>query len=313
MTPTLLGADPTRLGDINRRMDWALSGHPNAKSAIDMACWDILGKKANMPVCELLGGRYDHGMGLAGGFPLYRAISQDSPERMAESVRAYCDQGYRKFQLKVGNKPMDDVARIQAVRRVLDAQTAATGDYYPLLCDANAGWLRHEAMQVVNGVAGLDVYIEQPCATYDECKSVRGHTNLPFVLDECIQDINMMATILADKAADVVNLKVGKLGGLTKTKAIRDLCIAAGIPMNIEDTWGGDVTQAAIAAMAHSTPPELLFCSTDFNSYGPVKIAETTAQRVDGRMSAPIEPGLGVRPKWDVLGSPVFDSFVSSK
>jgi hypothetical protein len=96
----------------------------------------------------MLQGRFDHGGGIDAGFPLYRAISQNTPELMAENVRKYVDEGYQKFQLKVGNKPSDDIARIHAVRKVLDAQTAATGHYHPLLCDANAGWLRHEAMQV---------------------------------------------------------------------------------------------------------------------------------------------------------------------
>ena len=86
--------------------------------------------------------------------------------------------------------------------------------------------------------------------------------------------------------------------------------VSAGVPMNVEDTWGGDVTQAAIAALAHSTPPELLFCATDFNSYGPVTIADTAAVRQEGtgRMVAPAEPGLGVFPRWDVLGGAVYDT-----
>ena len=302
MARHLVGADPTKLMDVNRRMDWLLSGHPNAKSAIDMACWDILGKVAGLPVCELLGGRFGE------SFKLYRAISQDSPEAMAENVRQYCAEGYTKFQLKVGNRPADDIARIKAVRAVLDAQAAVTGDYYPLLCDANTGWLRHEAMQVANGVRDLDIYLEMPCETYEECLSIREHTDLPFVLDECIQDVGMMVRILADRAADAINLKIGKLGGLTKARVVRDLCVASGIPMNVEDTWGGDVSQAAIAALAHSTPPELLFCATDFNSYGPVTIADTTAVRQAGRMAAPAEPGLGVFPRWDVLGDPVYDT-----
>ena len=156
MARHLVGADPTKLSDINRRMDWLLTGSPNAKSAVDMACWDILGKVAGLPVCELLGGRFGDE-----GFRLYGAISQDTPAAMAENVRMYCEEeGYSKFQLKVGNQPSDDIERIKAVRRVLDDQSKKTGVYHPLLCDANTGWLRHEAMQVVNGVRGLDVYIE---------------------------------------------------------------------------------------------------------------------------------------------------------
>jgi cis-L-3-hydroxyproline dehydratase len=79
----------------------------------------------------------------------------------------------------------------------------------------------HIYLKVVNGVKDLDVYIEQPCDTYEECRSVREHTNLPFVLDECIKDIGDMVKILNDRSADVVNLKIGKLGGLTKAKTVR--------------------------------------------------------------------------------------------
>jgi L-alanine-DL-glutamate epimerase-like enolase superfamily enzyme len=113
---SLIGLDPTRLHHINTVMDKALKGHPYVKSAIDMACWDILGKVANLPVCELLGGRFND------NFKLYRAISQDTPERMAKNVEDYIHQGYRIFQLKVGGSPQDDIMRIRAVRKILDEQ-----------------------------------------------------------------------------------------------------------------------------------------------------------------------------------------------
>ncbi len=76
--------------------------------------------------------------------------------------------------------------------------------------------------------------------------------------------------------------------------------------MTIEDTWGGDIVTAAIAHLAHSTPPELLFSATDFNSYVTVSIAEGAPQRNLGRLAASLEPGLGVRPRPEVLGKPVF-------
>lgn len=189
MGPSLLGVDPTRLNNLNYVMDKTLKGHPYVKSAIDMACWDILGKISGLPVCELLGGRFND------SFPLYRAISQGSAEAMAKNVESYVNQGYRKFQLKVGGKPWDDIQRIRAVRQILDKKTAelrANGEpdlYMPLLCDANTGWKMHEAIQVINGVKDLDVYIEQPCLTYEECLSVRRMSPLPMVLDECMDDI----------------------------------------------------------------------------------------------------------------------------
>lgn len=122
-----------------------------------------------------------------------------------------------------------------------------------------------------------------------------------------MDDIGVLCRMLADKAADAINLKISKVGGLSKAKAIRDLAVASRIPMNIEDTWGSDIITAAIAHLAHSTPTNLLLCSTDFNSYGPVSIARTTAVRGNSAtLAAPSEPGLGVEPRLEVLGQPVF-------
>ena len=106
---------------------------------------------------------------------------------------------------------------------------------------------------------------------------------------------------------DVVNLKISKVGGLTKARQIRDLCASLGIAMTIEDTWGGDIVTAAIAHLAHSTPPEFLFSSTDFNSYLTVSMADGAPQRVAGRLAASTAPGLGITPKAEVLGSAVLD------
>jgi cis-L-3-hydroxyproline dehydratase len=160
-------------------------------------------------------------------------------------------------------------------------------------------------MRVARAVRDVDVYIEQPCLTYEECLSVRRHTDHPFVLDENIDSLDVLLRARADAAMDVVNLKISKLGGLTRTAQARDLCVAMGIGMTIEDSWGGDVTTAAIAHLAHSTPTELLFTTTDFNSYVTVSTADGAPQRINGRMAASKQPGLGVTPKMQVLGAPV--------
>jgi L-alanine-DL-glutamate epimerase-like enolase superfamily enzyme len=290
--PHLIGEDPLELARLNRRMDAALKGHPYVKSGIDMACWDLLGKATNQPVCVLLGGRY------GSDFGLYRAISQESPEAMASRVAGYRAEGYRRFQLKVGGDPEVDVARIRAVAAKLQP-----GDR--LVADANTGWLMHDAMRVVRAVQDVDVYIEQPCLSYEECLSIRRHTNHPFVLDEVVDGVDMLLRAHADHAMDVVNIKISKLGGLTKARQVRDLCISMGIAMTIEDSWGGDIVTAAIAHLAHSTPPEFLFTSTDFNSYVTLSIAEGAPKRVNGRMAASAAPGLGIAPRMDVLGKAV--------
>jgi L-alanine-DL-glutamate epimerase-like enolase superfamily enzyme len=273
-------------------MDAALKGHAYVKSAIDMACWDILGKVTGQPVCTLLGGRYGDDV------TLYRAISQESPEAMAARVAGYRAEGYRRFQLKVGGDPADDIARIRAVANVLQ-----TGDR--LVADANTGWLMHDAMRVVRAVQDIDVYIEQPCLSYEECLSIRRHCHHPFVLDEVIDSLDVLVRGHADRAMDVVNLKISKLGGLTKTRQARDLCVSLGIAMTLEDSWGGDIITAAIAHFAHSTPPEFVFTATDFNSYVTVSIADGAPQRKNGRMAASTTPGLGITPRFEVLGKPL--------
>ena len=294
LAPALLGQDPTQLAKLNRHMDATLKGHPYVKSAIDMACWDILGQATGQPVCNLLGGRYGD------DFLLYRAISQEAPEAMAGKVAGYRAEGYRKFQLKVGGDPETDIERIRAVSAELQR-----GDV--LIADANTGWLMHQAARVVRAVKDIDVYIEQPCETFEECYSIRKMTDHPFVLDESIDGLPILLRANSLQAMDVVNIKISKFGGLTKARQARDLCVSLGIAMTIEDSWGGDIITAAISHLAHSTPTELLFSSTDFNSYVTVSIADNAPQRNNGRLAASTAPGLGITPKMDVLGQAVFE------
>jgi L-alanine-DL-glutamate epimerase-like enolase superfamily enzyme len=294
LAPHLMGWDPRELLALNHRMDAALKGHPSVKSGIDIACWDLLGQVTGLPVCVLMGGRFGDAI------RLYRAISQESPEEMAASVARYRAEGYTRFQLKVGGDPDEDIERIRQVRAILRPTDR-------LVADANTGWTQHEAARVVRAVRHLDVYIEQPCLSYEECLSVRRRCDHPFVLDESVDGLDTLLRARADQAMDVVNLKISKLGGLTKTKQIRDLCVSMGIAMTLEDSWGGDITTAAIAHLAHSTPEEFRFTSTDFNSYVTVSTATGAPAREHGFMRASPAPGLGIVPRFDVIGPRVLD------
>jgi L-alanine-DL-glutamate epimerase-like enolase superfamily enzyme len=291
--PSLLGENPLHLEKLNRLMDQAMKGHPYVKSAIDVACWDILGKVSGLPVSSLLGGAYGE------NFVLYRAISQESPDEMAKKIAGYREEGYRRFQLKVGGDPDTDIERISQASAQLQP-----GD--KLVADANTGWLKHEAMRVVEAVRDIDVYIEQPCLRYEDCLSVRKHTNLPFVLDEVIDGMPEILKASHDLAMDVVNIKISKFGGLTRAKQARDLCVSLGVAMTLEDTWGGDIVTSAIAHLAHSTPTDFLFTATDFNSYVTQPLANGAPQRINGRMASSTAPGLGIEPMMDVLGDPEF-------
>ena len=292
LAPDLLGCDPRAIDAIGAQMDAQLKGQPAAKSAVDMACWDLLGQAAGLPVHLLLGGRFGDSVAL------YRAISQDTPAAMAERVRQYRSEGYRRFQLKVGGDPDEDIARIEAAAAVLEA-----GDV--LIADANTGWLPHQARRVVRAVRALDVYIEQPCLGYEECLTVRRACDHPFVLDESITDVDSLLRAHRDGAMDAINIKLSKVGGLSRARQLRDLCVHLGLAMTIEDSWGGDIVTAAIAALAQSTPARFRFTATDFNSYVTRRIAEGAPQRRDGRFAASDAPGLGVTPLPEALGAAV--------
>ena len=292
----LIGRDPRQLNIINQIMDSVLTGHNYIKSPLDIACWDILGKAAGSPVCTLLGGQSVE------KFPLYRAISQSSADEMAEDVTRYREKGYRRFQLKVGGEPDADIGRVRAVLKVIQPEDI-------LVADANTGWLTHKAIRVVNALAGEDVFIEQPCPSLEECLAVREHTRLPMILDEVIKDVHCLIRAYDQKAMDIVNLKISRLGGLTKTKLIRDLCQSLGIAMTIEDSWGGDIATAAIAHLVGSTRSEFYFTSTDFNSYNDLHLAEDAPKREEGQLAVPSGAGLGIHVDERLLG----DSILSLK
>jgi len=293
LAPGLIGADPTRPMELSHWMDASMRGHAYVKSALDVACWDILGQATGQPVCVLLGGRYGDDFGL------YRAISQASPEAMAASCREHRAAGYTKFQLKVGGDPDTDIDRIHACAGVMQR-----GDV--LVADANTGWSQHQALRIASAIKNLDIYIEQPCMSYEECLVVRQHTDRPFVLDETIDGLAPLTRGLADRAMDVVNIKISKVGGLSRARRLRDFCAEAGIAMTLEDTWGSDIATAAIAHLAHSTPPEALFSVTDFNSYVTIRTAEGAPRRKHGRLAAPLAPGLGVTLYRDAVGAPMY-------
>lgn len=294
LAPNVIGLDPRELNVINRAMDAGLRGHPYAKAPIDIACWDILGKATNLPVYTLLGGRQQEKVAL------YRAISQETPDMMAKKIEGYRNEGYTKFQLKVGGEANDDIARIFATREVLDRGEV-------LVADANTGWNRHDAARVATAVAHLDIYIEQPCMSYEECLSIRRRTQRPFIMDENIMDEAMLRKALADDAMDAINLKISKVGGLTKARLMRDICVHAGVAMTIEDTWGGDIVTATIAHLAASTPETFSFSATDFNSYGTLDFAKGAPKRENGFMAPSDAPGLGIEPDFDVLGEAKFE------
>jgi len=295
LASALIGADPRQIDAMYDLMDHNLRGHPYIKSALDMAFWDILGKSLGLPCYMLLGGLRNERV------KLFKVLSRQAPDAMVERLKAYQDQGFDKFQIKVGGNADEDIARIESV-----LANRAPGNIFA--ADANTTWKMHEAMRVVGATKGMDYYLEQPCLTYEECLSIRRHCDQPMILDECMDSINMLIRGRADSAMDQVNVKINRLGGITKARKFRDLCIEFGIYMTIEDAWGGEIATAAIAHLAHSTPTAFHSQSSAFHEYTDLVIADGGPTISDGYMTAANAPGLGVTPRMDSLGHPVFQT-----
>jgi L-alanine-DL-glutamate epimerase-like enolase superfamily enzyme len=229
---------------------------------------------------------------------MYRVAPQKPIDETLQEMERYRNVGYRHFQIKVGNDAAADIERIRATMSYLDPGENA-------YADANQGWTIREAVKVVRAVRDLDVMIEQPCRTYEECLHVRAHTDLPMKLDECVTDIRVAQRIVRDRAAEVVCLKISNLGGLSKACLVRDFLVGNGLSVVAEDTWGGEITSAAVAHFAASTPPEYLYNTTDLHNYNVERTGIPGPETRDGKLFAPDNPGLGVEPDFDALGDPV--------
>lgn len=293
--PALIGLDIENLGLINSTMDGALAGHAYAKSVVDTACWDAFGKITNQPVYTLLGGKRQEKI------PLYVAIPLESEEEMAKHVLARKAEGTRRFQLKVGADPHEDASRVQTIYNVTDSNDL-------IIADANCGWRLQDAVVAARLLNDMDrVYLEQPCRTLEECLIVRQRTTLPMVLDEVITDPQSLLRAYEAKAMEAINLKISRVGGLTKAKFMRDLCESLGIRMTIEDTWGGDMTTAAVSHLAASTDPELLFAASYMNDWVLEHAGGYSPRSKNGwgAVSSTNVPGLGIEVDVEKLGKPI--------
>jgi len=294
LAAAVCGLDPRELDIVQNHMDQALRGHAYAKSPIDVACWDLIGKATGCSVTTLLGGRQQE------FFPLYEAVPLGDHEEMTAFVLARRDAGIHHFQLKVGADPYEDVER---ARRVVDV----TGDEDRIIVDANGGWRLQDAMVAARLLESLPrVYLEQPCATLEECLYVRRHTTLPMILDEVITDVPSLLHAYHGGGMEAFNLKISKVGGLSRAKLMRDLAHHLGLRVTIEDTWGGDVVSAAVSHLVASSQAGVVFTASFMNDWVMDHIAGYEPRSRNGVGSAPVGNGLGIDVDVRHLGEPLF-------
>ncbi|MEO0820112.1 MAG: enolase C-terminal domain-like protein [Pseudomonadota bacterium] len=292
MAPAILGLDPRRPGVVERAMDLALPGHLYAKAPVDMAVLDIAAQAAGVPVSGLLGGAFE------GATPAASSIATGTPAAMLADIEDYRARGYRVHSAKIGADPEADIARV----RHLEANRLAGEEIY---YDVNRAWTRAEAVTVMNALADLPVSFEQPCETLDDCAAIRPLTRHLIAIDERLETVADMLRIAREGIAELVNIKINRVGGLSRAARLRDLAIAHGMRIAVMPT-GGTVladTEAAHLAQTVSAPfRQRIWSCQDMIAVDPAP--GRGARVVAGAMAAPESPGLGVAPDLDRLGAP---------
>ncbi len=292
--PVLLGADPSQPRTVASVMDRVMRGQPYVKSALDMACWDLVGKRAGQPLCQALGGQFGDTVAL------YNAIPLDEPEAMAARARAFLADGYRRLQVKVGTDARVHVERLLAVRD-------AVGDSVVLFADANGGFTLAEARRFLRATRDVEYTIEQPCASYEECRALRHDCDRPLVLDESIESLADLLLSHRHGTADGITIKLSRVGGVTRAALIRDVAVELGVQVTVEDGGGASIDTAAIVQVSLSTPERMRLHTVDFNAWVSVENADGMPPREAGALGRPARPGLGVEVRQGALGAPIID------
>lgn len=294
LSAVVLGGDPLGPEALMARCDGHLQGHAYAKSALDMALWDLTGKAAGLPLYRMLGGR------TMASAPLYHSITCVAPEQMADIAGDALAQGISHFQAKLGADDdwQTDVARLIAVREAIGPGPLLYGDW-------NCGATTLTAIRVAQAVRDFDAMLEQPCASLAACAQVRRTTGMAMKLDESVHDTGSILEAHGYGCVDVAAIKLSKFGGLSPARRARDLCVDLQIMMVIEDTWGSDITTAALAHLAVATPTRYLLNACDLSGYARPHVAADGPRRVAGRLQPSERAGLGVTPDPSVLGEPI--------
>ena len=296
MAPEIIGISPFGVDALMRKLDGFLQGHNHAKSIVDMSLWDLFGRATDQPLYALLGGRTRADM------PLYHSITCIAPDEMARIAREAQATGIRQFQVKLGADAnwQADAERLAKVREAVGNGPLVYGDW-------NCGATKLQATRTGRAVAHLDIMLEQPCKTLQDCAAVRAATGLAMKIDEGAYDLASLMFARELGVLDAVALKLSKFGGFSAMRRARDLTVHLGAEICAECTWGSDIATAASLHFAASTPRGSLLNTCDLSSYVGPRIAPDCPTRKDGRIAPPEGSGLGVTPDLEILGAPILE------
>ena len=220
LAPALLGMDPRAHDRRHDRMRQTLLGHRDARTALDVACWDLTAKATGLPLCDLLGGR------IPGPVPVISSIGGDTPEKMRAKVAAHRAKGYMGHSIKIGATEGEGGPTLDAERIRACLADRRPGEWY--LADANNGLTPEYALRLLSLLPeNLDFVLEAPCATWRETQSLRARCNVPLLLDELIQSEADLIQAIAQDTSDGVGLKTTKHVGVTAILRQRTIAAAA--------------------------------------------------------------------------------------
>lgn len=283
--PSLLGRDIDAFEDLMQLVQTCVVGNSSAKAAADMALWDLYAQRYRLPVYKLLGGARKE-------IVTDITISVNEPEEMARDAANAVERGYDCLKVKVGANPELDVERLRAVRR-------AAGDDICLRIDANQAWQPRQAVRILNEMQeqGLRLeLVEQPVKAYDleGLKYVTDHSYVPVLADESVFSPRDAMKVLEFRAADLINIKLMKCGGIYNALKIASAAEIYGVECMIGCMLEAKISVNAAAELACARK---IFTRIDLD--GPVLCSEDPilggARFEEKRISVSDEAGMGIR------------------
>jgi O-succinylbenzoate synthase len=280
LIPAILKQEINGIDDLQQHMAF-VRGHLMAKAGLEMALWDLLGKAQGKSLKEMLGGVHQYvEVGVSVGL-------QASPGRLIEVVQGYLDLGYRRVKIKI--KPGRDVGDACATRSAFP--------HLRLQVDANSAY----SLESAASLDPLDelglLLIEQPLAEDDlwDHSQLQARFKTPICLDESITSLRFARQALEMKSCRVINIKPGRVGGLSHGKAIHDLCLDQNIPVwcgGMLETGVGRASNLAMASLpGFSLPGDI--SATD-RYYEEDITNERFVLNPDSTITVPDAPGLGI-------------------
>ncbi len=289
LAPLLIGENPMEFEKIHDLMNRTVYGVPAAKAALDIACFDAVGKKLGQPIYQLIGGRYHE------KFPITHVLSIKEPQEMAEEAATMIDKGYNSFKMKVGTAVQMDVERIQAVRERVGKDIA-------IRVDVNQGWKNSAASLVaMRSLKDLNIdWVEQPVMAddIDGMVEIKSKTDIPVMIDEGMKGPRELLEIIQKRAADKVNIKLMKCGGILPAVKLAYQAEMAGIECQVGSMVESSIGSAAGFHVAFSKKN-----ITSVELTGPLKFSRDIGNL---RYDVPFiqlneEPGLGVEVDQETL------------